>query len=87
MLHAASKEKQPARPGGAKCVGKKKNDPAKKAVTPDWQGSSNSTGSLRKAPAGVSSKGYPPVSRSEVRAAFFSMGCPAARWPVLQRYA
>lgn len=37
----------------------------KKGVTLCCSGPSIQTGSLRKAPAGVSSKGYPPVSRSE----------------------
>lgn len=43
----------------------KKSISVKKAVTLNQQGASISAGSLRKAPAGVSSKGYPPVSRSE----------------------
>lgn len=59
MLPLPAKEGKPVKV-------KAKNCPGKKAVTLYRLGASISTGSLRKAPAGVSSKGYPPVRRSEI---------------------
>ena len=59
MLTLLAKEGKPVKV-------KVKNYSGKKAVTLYRLGASISIGSLRKAPAGVSSKGYPPVRRSEI---------------------